>query len=149
MKKTKELFFEQHCSLQNVPLRYSNRSLAILPVFFAENLKFFALTPKFIKKHFLVRKNFSSLKTILSARKKNSFVKLSKKSLLKVGIWQNGSSNIRKCDKIWFPGYVIFSWENAAKSFLGNFSAFFDHSLKKTNAFSSSQHCFLQNVPLG
>ena len=31
---------------------------------------FFALTPKFNRKHFFVRKNFSSLKTILSARKK-------------------------------------------------------------------------------
>ena len=60
---------------------------------------------------------------------RQTFQKISAK---KVGNWQNRSSNIRKCDKIWSPGYVISSLEKAAQSFLGNFPAFFAQSLKKT-----------------
>ena len=76
----------------------------------------FALTLKKFKKHFFVRKNLLLSKRS-SRLEESSFDKLSEKALLKDGSWQNGSSNIRKCDKISSLGSVIFNLDNASKNF--------------------------------
>ena len=147
-KRRKHFYSEQQCFPQNVLLGLSLRLLAILPVFFAENLEFFCSNSEtHLKKHFFVRENFSSVKTILSAQRK-LFRKTFQKIFAKVRTWQNGSSNIRNCDEIWTPGYVIFSLGKAAKSFLGNFPEFFAQNLKRTkNCFFFTKLFLFQKVP--
>ena len=92
----------------------------------------FALNPKLFQKNTSLFEKFFSFKTILSAQGKPFRQTFQKTSAKKVGNWQNGSSNIRKGDKIWSPWYVIFSLEKAAKSFMGNLPGFFAQSLKNT-----------------
>ena len=91
--------------------------MAFLLILFAGNVNFFLLKIRnSLKEHFFVQENFSSVKWSL-ALEESSFDKLSKKSLLKVGNWQNGSSSLRKWDKIYSLGYVSFSLENVTKFF--------------------------------
>ena len=55
------------------------------------------------------------LSKLSSALEESSFDKLSKKSLLKVGNWQNRSSDIKKCDEKHLPGLLLWKLENADK----------------------------------
>ena len=116
--------------------------MAHLLILNVKNLIFFALNPKFFNEHFVVRKIFFLSKRS-SALKKAISTDIPKNLCQKIGNWQNGSSNIRKCAKIWSLGYVIFSLQEAAKSFLGNFPAFFAESLKKTRESFSFLTLFL------
>ena len=96
----------------------------------SEIYNFFRFKSEVLSMNTSLFERFFSFKTILNAPRKPIRQTFRKISAKKVGNWQNGSSNIRKCDKIRSPGYVIFSLEKAAKRFSGNL-AFFAQSLKK------------------
>ena len=96
----------------------------------SEIYNFFRFKSEVLSMNTSLFERFFSFKTILNAPRKPIRQTFRKISAKKVGNWQNGSSNIRKCDKIRSPGYVIFSLEKAAKRFWGNL-AFFAQSLKK------------------
>ena len=91
--------------------------MAILPVFLAKNLDCFSSNSEIHWKNTSLSERTSLLSKRSSTLEESSFDKLSKKSLLKVGNWQNGSSNLRKWDKIYSTGYVSFSLENVTKFF--------------------------------
>ena len=151
LKKTKTLLFwtTLFSSKNSFGLINQNFCIAADFVCWKSNL-FFALNAKIIEKTLLSSKDIFPPKGS-SALEGSSFAKLSEKPLLKVGNWQNGSSKIRKCDKIYSLGYVIFSLENAARSFLGQHPSVFRSMSEKDmkNVFFSFHDFSPQSVLLG
>ena len=122
--------------------------MAVLPISLPKILNFFAPTPKFIKKHFFLRRKLSLSKRS-SALKESHFDNSFKRSLLKDGNWQSRSSNIRKCDEKNFPGLLKCTLENAAKIFSATSQHLSLKIWKRQKKFYSEQHWFPQNVRLG
>ena len=114
--------------------------MASLLILFAGTLNFFCSKSEIILKNTSLFEKIFSFKTILSAQSKPFRQTFHKTSAKKVGNWQNGSSNIRKCDKIWSPGYAIFSLGKAAKSFWATSQRLLLKIWKRQNNF------FLNNI---
>ena len=149
LKKTREFLFWTTLFSSKCSSGLIDQSFVIPADFVCGKSKLFLLYNRnSFKEHFFVRKIFFSFETILSTQRKPFRQTFHKTSAKKVGNWQSGSSNIRKCDKIWSPGYVIFSLGKAAKSFLGNFPEFFAQIQKTTKVCLFFTKLFLfQNVP--
>ena len=149
LKKTREFLFWTTLFSSKCSSGLIDQSFVIPADFVCRKSKLFLLDNRnSFKEHFFVRKIFFSFETILSTQRKPFRQTFHKTCAKKVGNWQNGSSNIRKCDKIWSPGYVIFSLGKAAKSFLGNFPEYFAQIQKTTKVCFFFTKLFLfQNVP--
>ena len=120
--------------------------MAILPVFFAENLEFFCSNSEIhLKNTSLFERTFLLSKD--PQRSKTAISKNLPKNLCKN---QNLTKRVLEHQELWWnltPGYVIFSLEKAAKSFLGNFLEFFAQSLKQTkDCFFFTKLFLFQNV---
>ena len=132
LKKTKELFFWTTLFTSKCSFELIDQNFGIPADFVCRNFKICCSKSKILQQNTSLFERFFSFKTILSAQRKPFPQTFQKTSAKKVGNWQNGSSNISKCDKIWSPGYVFSSLEKAVKSFMGNFPGFFAQSLKQT-----------------
>ena len=98
-KDIKKVSSFQHCFPQNAPLVSLNRSLALLLILIVGNLIFFRSQPEILSKNTFLFEKTSLLSKQSSALEESSFKKLSEKSVLKVGNWQNGhwtSRNVMK-----------------------------------------------------
>ena len=121
--------------------------MAILPVFFAENLEFFCSNSEnHLKNTSLFERTFLLSKD--PQRSKEAISKNLPKNLCKS---QNLTKRVLEHQELWWnltPGNVIFSLEKAAKSFLGNFPEVFAQSLKQTkDCFFFTKLFLFQNVP--
>ena len=103
----------------------------ILAVFPPKISNFSALTPKIMKKHFFIRKRFSSVKRILSARRKQfrwTLQKVSAKSRKK-------TKQVIGHQEMWWkriPWTFNMQFKERSQNYLGNVPVFFAQKLKKT-----------------
>ena len=117
--------------------------MAFLLILFAGNLIFFALNPKFIRRTLVCSKDFFLSKRS-SALKENYFEKASKKSPLKVGNWQNRSSDIKECEEKHLPGLLLWNLENADKKIRERLSVYRSKFEKDERIFILSNNVFLK-----
>ena len=121
--------------------------MAILPVFFAENLEFFALTPIFIKKNTSLFERTFLLSKRSSALKESYFEKPSKKSLQKSELDKTGprtSGIVMKFN----PWICNFQFREGSQKFFGQFPRVFcSASEKDKRLFLFYKIVFFQNVP--
>ena len=115
-----------------------------LAAFLPKIQNFFLLWFRIFLKNTSLFERIFLLSKLSSALEESSFDKLSKKSLLEVGNWQNRSSDIKKCDEKHLPGLLLWKLENADKQSRQRLSVYRSKFEKDESIFILSNNVFLK-----